>query len=118
MSASDNTPEAKNDDVLITSDGEKIEMGITGTMKLTPEGKSNNANRVASIKYAIAGLLYVLTHEQSIKLATIATAVVVVIGLWLHVGIDAWALLTLALGAVWITECLNTAIEAAIDLET
>src|SRR5947209_4633829 len=90
--------EAKKDDVLITPEGEKIEMGITGTMKLAPEGKSKNANRAASIKYAIAGLLYVLTHEQSIRLATIATAVVLVVGLWLHIGVYAWALLTLALG--------------------
>ncbi|MCA9909825.1 MAG: diacylglycerol kinase family protein, partial [Anaerolineae bacterium] len=29
-----------------------------------------------------------------------------------------WALLTLSLGAVWITECLNTAIEATINLES
>ena len=29
-----------------------------------------------------------------------------------------WALLTFAIGGVWVTECLNTAIEAAIDLGT
>jgi diacylglycerol kinase len=103
-------------DVLITPDGEVLDMGITGTMKLNPEGGHKNANRLASIKYAIAGLLYVLTHEQSIKLATIATVIVFVIGLLLEVGILSWALLVLALGAIWITECLNTAIEAAIDL--
>lgn len=103
-------------DVLITPEGEVLELGITGTMKLNPEGENRNANRIASIKFAIAGLLYVLTHEQSIKLATIVTVIVVIVGLWLRVGVFSWALLTFALGAVWITECLNTAIEAAIDL--
>lgn len=103
-------------DVLVTPEGEELDLSITGTMKLNPEGENKNANRLTSIKFALAGLLYVLTHEQSIKVATIATVLVVLVGLWLRVGVFSWALLTFALGAVWITECLNTAIEAAIDL--
>ncbi|MEP7291431.1 MAG: diacylglycerol kinase family protein [Chloroflexota bacterium] len=102
-------------DVLITPEGEELELGLTGTMKLNPDGEKKNANRIASVKFAIAGLLYVLTHEQSIKFATIVTVITVVIGLWLNVNQIYWAFLTLALGSVWITECLNTAIEAVID---
>jgi len=109
-------PEGEKKDVLVTPEGEEIELGITGTMKLNPDGEKKNPNRIASVKYAIAGLLYVLTHEQSIKFATIITVVTVVVGLWLNVIPIYWALLTIALGAVWITECLNTAIEAAIDI--
>jgi diacylglycerol kinase len=109
------TGEAKKD-VLVTPEGEELDLGITGTMKLNPEGENKNANRLASVKFAIAGLLYVLTHEQSIKFATVVTLIVVAIGLWLRIGIFSWALLVLALGAVWITECLNTAIEASIDI--
>lgn len=113
-------PEEEKKDVIVTPEGEEIELGITGTMKLDPagEGGNKNPNRLASVKYAIAGLLYVLVREQSIKLATIATVIVVVIGLWLEVPVLSWALLTLAIGGVWVTECLNTAIEAAIDLGT
>ncbi len=110
--------ETKSEDVLISPEGEVMEMGITGTMKLNPEGEKKNRNRVASIKYAIAGLLYVLTHEQSIKLATAVTVAVIIVGLWLQIPTYSWALLTLALGSVWVTECVNTAIEAAIDLST
>lgn len=105
-------------DVLITPDGQELDLGITGTMKLDPPGRTSNPNRLASVKYALAGLLYVLTHEQSIKLATIVTLIVIVIGVWLHISVLSWALLTLALGGVWVTECVNTAIEAAIDLGT
>ena len=105
-------------DVLITPDGQEIDLGITGTMKLDPPGRTSNPNRLASVKYALAGLLYVLTHEQSIKLATMVTLIVIVIGVWLHLSVLSWALLTLALGGVWVTECVNTAIEAAIDLGT
>ncbi len=106
----------ENKDVLVTPEGEELDQSITGTMHLNPEGENKNPDRIASIKFAIAGLLYVLTHEQSIKLATIVTAVVIVVGLWLRIGVFSWALLAIALGAVWITECLNTAIEAAIDI--
>jgi diacylglycerol kinase (ATP) len=105
-------------DVLITPDGQELDLGITGTMKLDPPGRPSNPHRLASVKYALAGLLYVLTHEQSIKLATIVTLIVIVIGVWLHISVLSWALLTLALGGVWVTECVNTAIEAAIDLGT
>ena len=105
-------------DVLITPDGQELDLGITGTMKLDPPGRPSNPNRLASVKYALAGLLYVLTHEQSIKLATMVTLIVIVIGVWLHLSVLSWALLTLALGGVWVTECVNTAIEAAIDLGT
>ena len=105
-------------DVLITPDGQELELGITGTMKLNPPGRPSNPNRLASVKYALAGLLYVLTHEQSIRWATIVTLFVLVLGVWLHIGVFSWALLTLALGGVWVTECVNTAIEAAIDLGT
>ncbi len=109
------TGEGKKD-VLVTPEGEELDLSILGTMKLNPEGEKKNPNRIASVKYAIAGLLYVLTHEQSIKFATIVTVIVVIIGLWLHIGVFSWALLTFALGGVWVTECLNTAIEAAIDI--
>jgi len=105
-------------DVLITPDGQELDLGITGTMKLDPPGRTSNPHRLASVKYALAGLLYVLTHEQSIKLATMVTLIVIVIGVWLHISVLSWALLTLALGGVWVTECVNTAIEAAIDLGT
>ena len=46
------------------------------------------------------------------------TLIVLVLGVWLHISVLSWALLTLALGGVWVTECVNTAIEAAIDLGT
>lgn len=115
----DETPAAaEQKDKLFTPDGQEIDLGITGTMKLNPQGRKSNPNRLASVKYAIAGLLYVLTHEQSIKLATFVTLIVIVVGLWLQITVLSWACFTFALGSVWVTECLNTAIEAAIDLGT
>lgn len=118
MSEENEQPQAEEEkkDVLITPEGEELDLSIMGTMKLNPEGENKNPDRIASVKFAVAGLLYVLTHEQSIKFATIVTVIMIVVGLWLEVSTFSWALLIIALGAVWITECLNTAIEAAIDL--
>ncbi|MBC7869737.1 MAG: diacylglycerol kinase family protein [Chitinophagaceae bacterium] len=111
--------ESDKKDVLVTPEGEEIDLSIVGTMKIDPadyKSVSSNPNRLKSLKYAVAGMLYVLKREPSIQLATVITVIVVVVGLLLQVGAFSWALLTLALGAVWITECLNTAIEATIDL--
>ncbi|GEM_PF-580236 len=111
---------AEKKDVLITPDGQELDLGILGTAKIDPEGSSpvKNPNRLNALKYGIAGLIYVLVREQSIQLATGATIIVVIVGIWLGVNAIGWALLVLALGAVWITECLNTAIEASINLGT
>ena len=81
-----NDTQTEQKDKLVTPDGQEIDLGITGTMKLNPPGRKSNPNRLASVKYAIAGLLYVLKHEQSIKLATIVTLIVIVVGLWLQIS--------------------------------
>lgn len=112
------TDDKPEKDVLITPEGEELDLSIVGTMKIDPGEHSpvSNPSRISSLKYAIAGLLYVLAREQSIKLAMVVSAITLVVGLWLDIGTFSWALLVLALGSVWVTECLNTAIEASINL--
>jgi len=107
-------------DVLVTPEGEELDLSIGGTMKLDASEYSpvKNKDRLSSLKYGLAGLLYILRREQSIQFATGLTIIVIVVGIWLNIGPLSWALLTLSLGAVWITECLNTAIEATINLES
>jgi diacylglycerol kinase len=105
-------------DVLITPEGEELDQSVVGTLKIDPSKHRRvyNPTRLHSLKFAVAGLLYVLVREQSIQFASLVTIGVVIVGLWLQIPVVYWAFLTLALGAVWITECLNTAIEAAINL--
>ncbi|MCC6612934.1 MAG: diacylglycerol kinase family protein [Anaerolineae bacterium] len=107
-------------DVLVTPEGEELDLSIGGTMKLDASEYSpvTNKDRLSSLKYGLAGLLYILRREQSIQFATGITVVVIAVGIWLNIGPLSWALLALSLGAVWITECLNTAIEATINLES
>ncbi len=108
-------------DVLVTPDGEVLDMGITGTAQIDPDAhgaKTKNANRLKSVKYAIAGLLYLLKREQSIQFAMIVTVVVLVLSSWLAITRIEWMILLLALGSIWITESINTAIEASINMVT
>jgi len=107
-------------DVLRTPGGEELDQSVTGTLKidLSKHSPATNPNRLKSLKYSVAGLLYVLVREQSIQYASLVTLAVLVVGLWLEIPVFYWAFLTLSLGAIWITECLNTAIEAVINLST
>ncbi len=112
--------EAPKRDVIVTPDGTELDQSILGTAMIDPEKLGGrlrkNANRLRSVKFALAGLIYVLVREPSIQFASVVTVVVIAIGLWLHIPVYNWAFLTLALGLVWVTECLNTAVEAAINI--
>ncbi len=75
-----------------------------------------NPDRLSSFKFALSGLWYMLRNEQSIRLLSVYTIVVIVTGILLRIEVLAMVELLLAIGATWVTECLNTAIEAAVDL--
>jgi diacylglycerol kinase len=75
-----------------------------------------NPDRFSSFKSSIAGLAFMLRYEKSIRLLSAYTLLVLAVALWLEVGALALVELILGIGAVWVTECLNTAIEATVDL--
>lgn len=111
---------ADDKEFLVTPNGERLDLSIVGTMNIDPGKHSpvKNLSRLASLKYAIAGLLYVLRREQSIQFASVVTLLIVGLAAWVRIDLSQWAFITLALGGVWVTECLNTAIEASINLGT
>lgn len=110
----------KQEEVLITPQGEKLDLSVTGTMKIEVGKHSpvTNANRFKSLKYALAGLRYVLARVPSFRFASLITVLVTAVGIWLQVNPYLGALLILALGSIWITDCINIAIEASINLAT
>ncbi|MCK5052899.1 MAG: diacylglycerol kinase family protein [Anaerolineales bacterium] len=73
-------------------------------------------SRLASFHHAFAGWLHVLRTQRNAWIHAVATFIVFVIALW--VGLDrlSWALLLVTVGLVWISEFLNTALEAIVDL--
>jgi diacylglycerol kinase len=72
--------------------------------------------RLASFKPAFAGLRYVLRSQPNARLHGFISVIVILTGLWVRLELVEWGLIVLAMGLVWVTEFLNTAMEAAVDL--
>lgn len=73
-------------------------------------------SRINSFKYAFSGWWCVLRTQHNARIHALATVIVIVLGIWLQLPARDWAILVLTIGAVWSAECINTGIEAAIDL--
>ncbi len=73
-------------------------------------------SRFSSFKYAFSGWWCVLRTQHNARIHAVATLSVIVLAIWLNIPTHDWAILTLTIGAVWSAECMNTGIEATIDL--
>jgi diacylglycerol kinase len=73
-------------------------------------------SRLQSFKYAFAGLEYVLRTQKNAWIHAVITGLVVCVGIWLALPAQSWAILFLTIGIVWMAECMNTAVEAVLDL--
>lgn len=73
-------------------------------------------SRLRSFKYAFEGWWCVLRTQRNAHIHAFATICVITLGWVLKLPGRDWAILVLTIGAVWTAECINTAIEATIDL--
>jgi diacylglycerol kinase (ATP) len=73
-------------------------------------------SRVRSFQYAFEGLTYVLKTQKNAWLHLIISAIVIILGIWLSIPLQDWAIVCLTMGLVWAAECVNTAIETIFDL--
>jgi len=73
-------------------------------------------SRAESFRYAFAGWWYVVRTQRNAWLHAIATITSVALGIWLQLERLEWALLVLAIGMVWLSEFINSALEAIVDL--
>jgi len=71
--------------------------------------------RARSFRYAWRGLVRVVSTQHNARIHVIATVLVVLAGVVAGVSRHDWALLVLAMVAVWSAEALNTAVEALGD---
>lgn len=71
-----------------------------------------------SVKNSVNGLIYAYVNEQSLTLHAILTLIVLISGFYFHISKMQWAILVIVVSIVMITELLNTAIEAVVDLVT
>jgi diacylglycerol kinase (ATP) len=73
-------------------------------------------SRLRSFRYAFAGWWFVIRTQRNAWIHAVASALVVILGFWLRLSARDWAIIVLAIGMVWTSEFLNTALEAVVDL--
>jgi len=74
--------------------------------------------RVNSFRYAFSGWWFVIRTQRNAWIHTLASILVLLLSAWLELKPFEWAIIILAIAGVWISEFINTAIEAVVDLST
>ena len=74
------------------------------------------SSRLASFRHAFAGWWYVLRTQRNAWIHTLVSSAVFIVGLWLQLDRRDWAIILLAMVAVWMGEFINTALEAVVDI--
>lgn len=64
------------------------------------------------------GLVYAYTNEQSLTIHAVLAFIVLLSGIYFHASKTQWAIIAVVMTIIVITELLNTAIEATVDLIT
>ena len=82
--------------------------------------KSQNElySRVKSFQYAFEGWWYVIRTQHNAWIHAVISFMVLGLGLWLTLSARDWAVIILAMMAVWMAEFMNTALEALVDMAT
>lgn len=73
---------------------------------------------VASVINSFNGLKYAYIHEQSLTLHAVLTLGVLLTGFYFKISLMHWAILMIVMTIVIVTELINTAVEATVDLVT
>ena len=71
-----------------------------------------------SFFHALDGIIYALKYEHNMIIILLATLVVISLGFMFKINEIEWLICILIISMITATELINTAIEAAIDLET
>ena len=69
-----------------------------------------------SFVYAFAGIASAVRGERNMRIHLLAAVAAVSLGAWLGISACEWAAVVICCALVMSLECLNTAIEAAVDL--
>jgi diacylglycerol kinase len=73
-------------------------------------------SRARSFRYAFSGWWYVIRTQRNAWIHALVSVAVFIVGLWLRLSAQDWAVITLAVAMVWTAEFVNTALEAVVDL--
>ena len=80
-------------------------------------GRKNGVSGLASsFRWALSGIWQATRSQRNMKIHWLAAVLAVGAGAWLGLGPGEWAAVILACAAVLGAECMNTAVEAVVDL--
>jgi diacylglycerol kinase len=82
---------------------------------MTPN-KFSLKSRFRSFRFALNGLLLLLKNEHNFRIHLLAAIIVIVLGVIMKLDHYEWSLLVIVIGAVFLTELLNSSIESLADL--
>lgn len=93
---------------------------VFGAMRVDPKPYKANWNRnlYERTKYAIAGLLFMITREKSVRNIVLGAIVTFGLALWMRIDTVHTVILILSFGMLWTVETMNSAIEAVVDMVT
>jgi diacylglycerol kinase len=80
------------------------------------EPRRRQQSLLRSFRVSWDGLVEALRTDRNLRIHAAATVLVALAGLWFRLRPAEWSVLALTIGLVWVSELLNTAIEAVVDL--
>ena len=80
------------------------------------EEKFSIRKRAKSFGYAFNGIRTLLHDEHNSRIHVAAMAVVIIMGLVLHISATEWCVVAICCGGVLMAEAMNSSIEAIADL--
>jgi diacylglycerol kinase len=91
---------------------------VKATLAAHPDDYSpiTSRSRWKSLRYALAGWLYMLKYGKNTRIQAVFSILVFVLGLWLGLTPITWSILILTITINWVAEFINGAVEAAINL--
>jgi len=104
----------------LVSDFNTLEESLTSTANIDPQAYSPKVNREygSRLKYSLAGMMHMVVRHQTVRALSIWSLINIVAGIWVGIDLFKWALLVEAVGVMWVTEFMNTAVEATVNLVT
>lgn len=72
-------------------------------------------NLLASFRFAFEGIAYAFRTQRNFKAHCAITVAIILVGLWVGLSLDQWAILGVVTGLVFHAELVNTALEAVVD---
>jgi diacylglycerol kinase (ATP) len=75
----------------------------------------SSRSRSESFRFAFSGLAYLLKDEYNARIHLVAAVVAVITGIFLKIDLTEWCFIVIVIGLVFLTELLNTSLEALGD---